>query len=36
MDQLSPLDAAFLRLETPDVHMHVGWVSLFVPPHDRP
>jgi diacylglycerol O-acyltransferase len=36
VDQLSPLDAAFLRLETPDVHMHVGWVSLFVPLHGRP
>jgi WS/DGAT/MGAT family acyltransferase len=32
VDRLSPLDASFLRLETPDVHMHVGWVSLFVPP----
>jgi diacylglycerol O-acyltransferase / wax synthase len=38
VDQLSPLDASFLRLETPDVHMHVGWVSLFAPrpKHPRP
>jgi len=28
MDRLSPLDASFLRMETPSAHMHVGWLSL--------
>jgi WS/DGAT/MGAT family acyltransferase len=27
MPRLSPLDASFLRIETPTAHMHVGWVS---------
>jgi diacylglycerol O-acyltransferase len=31
LEQLSPLDAAFLRLETPCSHMHVAWVALFRP-----
>ena len=28
MDRLSPVDASFLRVETPTAHMHVGWLSL--------
>jgi diacylglycerol O-acyltransferase len=27
MPQLSPLDASFLRIESPTAHMHVGWLS---------
>jgi WS/DGAT/MGAT family acyltransferase len=27
MDRLSPLDASFLRVETPTAHLHVGWVA---------
>ncbi len=27
MARLSPLDASFLRVETPTAHMHVGWLS---------
>jgi WS/DGAT/MGAT family acyltransferase len=34
--RLSALDASFLEAETPSAHMHVGWVALFDPPHDRP
>ncbi len=30
--RLSPLDAAFLEVESPTAHMHVGWVALFRPP----
>jgi len=30
--RLSPLDAAFLEVESPTAHMHVGWVALFAPP----
>ncbi len=30
--RLSPLDAAFLEIESPTAHMHVGWVALFRPP----
>jgi diacylglycerol O-acyltransferase / wax synthase len=29
--RLSPLDAAFLEVESPTAHMHVGWVALFRP-----
>jgi diacylglycerol O-acyltransferase / wax synthase len=36
LDQLSALDAAFLRLETPSSHMHVAWVALFRPHPTRP
>jgi WS/DGAT/MGAT family acyltransferase len=32
MDRLSPVDASFLRVETPTAHMHVGWLSVV----DRP
>lgn len=34
-DRLSPLDAAFLNLETPSLHMHVGGVFVFRPQHGR-
>jgi WS/DGAT/MGAT family acyltransferase len=34
--RLSPLDAAFLEVESPTAHMHVGWVALFRPRDDRP
>jgi diacylglycerol O-acyltransferase len=27
MARLSPLDASFLRIESPTAHMHVGWLS---------
>ena len=30
--RLTPLDAAFLAVETPTAHMHVGWVATFTPP----
>jgi diacylglycerol O-acyltransferase len=30
--QLTPLDGSFLRAETPNAHMHVGWSGLFGPP----
>ena len=30
--RLTPLDAAFLALETPTAHMHVGWATTFAPP----
>jgi WS/DGAT/MGAT family acyltransferase len=29
--RLSPLDAAFLEVESPTAHMHVGWVAIFRP-----
>ena len=34
--QLTPLDGSFLRAETPNAHMHVGWSGLFRPTHGRP
>jgi diacylglycerol O-acyltransferase len=33
--QLTPLDGSFLRAETPNAHMHVGWSGLFRPPEGR-
>jgi diacylglycerol O-acyltransferase len=30
--RLAPLDAAFLAVETPTAHMHVGWAAKFAPP----
>jgi len=29
--RLRPLDGSFLRVETPNAHMHVGWCALFEP-----
>jgi diacylglycerol O-acyltransferase / wax synthase len=34
--QLTPLDGSFLRAETPNAHMHVGWSGLFRPASGRP
>lgn len=31
-ERLTPLDASFLRLETPSAHMHVGWCAMLDPP----
>ena len=33
--RLSPLDASFLRLETRNAHMHVGWCSVLELPPGR-
>ncbi len=33
---LSPLDGSFLRLETPQSHMHVGFSAVFAAPSGRP
>src|SRR5262249_28413433 len=36
MARLSPLDASFLRVESPTAHMHVGWLShLDLAPGER-
>jgi len=35
-DRLTPLDASFLRIETPSAHMHVGWRGSFRPDPRRP
>jgi diacylglycerol O-acyltransferase len=32
---LSALDGSFLRLESPDAHMHVGWSAVFANPGER-
>jgi WS/DGAT/MGAT family acyltransferase len=34
--RLSPLDAAFLALESEDAPMHLGWAALFDPPAEGP
>src|SRR5436309_2794834 len=34
--RLSALDASFLRLESADAHMHVGWSALFSVPEGQP
>ena len=34
--RLRPLDGSFLRVETPNAHMHVGWSALFAPHPERP
>ena len=34
--RLSPLDAAFLAIESDDAPMHVGWAALFAPPDEGP
>jgi diacylglycerol O-acyltransferase / wax synthase len=33
--RLSPLDGSFLRLESSQAHMHVGWSAIFSVPDDR-
>jgi hypothetical protein len=34
--RLTALDGSFLRLETPNAHMHVAWSGLFEPHPDLP
>jgi diacylglycerol O-acyltransferase len=34
--RLSPLDAAFLALESEHAPMHLGWAALFAPPDEGP
>src|SRR5919198_5460935 len=34
--RLRPLDGSFLRVETPNAHMHVGWSAVFEVHPDRP
>ena len=34
--RLSPLDGSFLRLESPQSHMHVGFSAVFAAPSGRP
>lgn len=34
--RLTPLDTSFLRMETPDAHMHVAWRGRFRLPEDGP
>src|SRR3954470_4967360 len=34
--RLSPLDGSFLRLESPQAHMHVGFSAVFAAPSGRP
>ena len=36
LTQLSALDASFVRLEAPHVHMHVTWIAFFAPDEARP
>lgn len=36
IERLNGLDAAFLALETPSMHMHVSAVMVFEPPQDSP
>jgi diacylglycerol O-acyltransferase / wax synthase len=33
--RLSALDGSFLRLDSPEAHMHVGWSGIFAAPRDR-
>jgi diacylglycerol O-acyltransferase len=33
--RLSPLDGSFLRLDSPEAHMHVGWSGVFAAPGHR-
>lgn len=33
--RLSALDGSFLRLESPQAHMHVGWTGVFAAPNAR-
>jgi WS/DGAT/MGAT family acyltransferase len=32
---LTPLDGSFLRVETPNAHMHVAWSGIYAPARDR-
>ena len=34
--RLTHIDGSFLRVETPNAHMHVAWSGLFAPPPDGP
>ncbi len=34
--RLAPLDEAFLAVESPSAHMHVGWAAIFDPPEGGP
>ena len=34
--RLAPLDEAFLTVESPSAHMHVGWAAVFEPPEGSP
>ena len=34
--RLSALDASFLSVESPNAHMHIGWVAVFDPPPEGP
>ena len=34
--RLAPLDEAFLTVESPSAHMHVGWAAVFDPPAREP
>lgn len=34
--RLTPLDSSFLRVETPNAHMHVAWTGVFDPHPARP
>jgi diacylglycerol O-acyltransferase / wax synthase len=36
LTRLSALDASFVRLEAPGVHMHVTWIAFFAPDARRP
>ena len=36
MTRLTSLDGSFLRLETPNAHMHVAWSGVFEPPAEGP
>ncbi len=36
MTRLTSLDGSFLRLETPNAHMHVAWSGVFEPPANGP
>ncbi len=36
VNRLTSLDGSFLRVETPNAHMHVAWCGLFTPGPDRP
>ena len=35
-NRLTALDASFLRVESTEAHMHVGWAALFAPAEDQP